>query len=482
MRAVALADFGSTFTKVTLVEDGSGRLLARCLHPTTIGSDVLDGYHAALDEALRQVAREVDVVAELAASSAGGGLRMAAIGLVAELTAAAGRHAALNAGARVELVAAGDLDRSDRDRLAQQRPEVLLFCGGTDGGQRRKVLDNATAVADVDGLQLVVVACNAYIADAVAARFRRPGRTVHVVDNVLPAIDRLNIEPARRAIHDLFIRHVIGGKRLSSGDAFATMVRTPTPEAVLDAVRLLAEDDQSAGARGIVVVDVGGATTDVHSAVTTIERPAHVTATGLPVLPVMRTVQGDLGMRSNADTVVASDGAWLRSELGLRQQALDDAAHRRRCQPNWLADSPAEQQIDDAFAVSCVHLAIGRHCGTLTTTYVPGQGAQFVQRGIDLREAALVIGTGGALVHRAGSEALVGAAIGRRSAGSLAPVAPRIAIDRSYVLAAAGLLSAVDRDAARCLLEPLWLEPLWPEPVRPQPVWPEPVWKERDVR
>ena len=240
MRVVALSDFGSTFTKVTLVEEGSGRLLAQAHHPTTIDTDVMDGYRIALDGALSQLAGSGDVVLELAASSAGGGLRMAAVGLVDVLTADAGRQAALNAGAKVELVAAGDLDDSDRARIAAARPEVLLFCGGTDGGQRQKVLDNAAAVAAVDALELVVVACNADIASTVAGVFRRPGRTVHVVDNVLPTIDRLNIEPARQAIHDLFIDHVIGGKRLSSTRDFAAMVRKPTPEAVLDAVRLLA--------------------------------------------------------------------------------------------------------------------------------------------------------------------------------------------------------------------------------------------------
>ena len=128
----------------------------------------MDGYRIALDAALAQARRVGEVVLELAASSAGGGLRMAAVGLVDVFTADAGRQAALNAGARVELVVAGDLGDADRARIAAARPEVLLFCGGTDGGQREKVLDNAAAVAAVDALELVVVACNADIASTVA--------------------------------------------------------------------------------------------------------------------------------------------------------------------------------------------------------------------------------------------------------------------------------------------------------------------------
>jgi uncharacterized protein (TIGR01319 family) len=375
MRVVALSDFGSTFTKVTLVEDGSGRLLAQSHHPTTVGSDVMDGYRTALAAAVVQAGDAAEIVAELAASSAGGGLRMAAVGLVDVLTAAAARQAALNAGARVELVVAGDLTAADRARLSRTRPEVLLFCGGTDGGQVTKVLDNAEAIAGADGLDLVIVACNADVADQVAARFRRPGRSVHVVANVLPAIDRLDIEPARQAIHELFIRHVIGGKRLSRTDAFPSIVVAPTPEAVLDAVRLLAEDDDRAAAPGgLVVVDVGGATTDVHSANPLDDVRPHITATGLPTLPITRSVQGDLGLRWSAPGVVAADGAWLGEELGLDDGELEAAAEQRRREPASLAGPGSAQRVDDALTVSCVHVALRRHCGTVSTTYRPGQG------------------------------------------------------------------------------------------------------------
>jgi uncharacterized protein (TIGR01319 family) len=455
MRVIALSDFGSTFTKVTLVEEGSGRLLAQSHHPTTIDTDVMDGYRIALDAAAAQLAGVGDVVLELAASSAGGGLRIAAVGLVDVLTADAGRQAALNAGAKVEVVVAGDLGDDDRARIATARPEVLLFCGGTDGGQREKVLDNAAVVADVDVLELVVVACNADVASTVAGVFARPGRTVHVVANVLPAIDRLDIEPARQAIHDLFIDHVIGGKRLSRTPDFAAMVRKPTPEAVLDAVRLLATRDDEDEPDGVVVVDVGGATTDVHSAMAVDDHPAFVTATGLPSLPVTRTVQGDLGLRWGVQGVVDADRTWLRSTLDVDDAALDAAARLRRRRPAWLAATEADLRADDALATSCIRLAVQRHCGTMSTRYLPGQGTQFVQRGLDLRRAPLLVGTGGPLVRRPGSERLLACAVARRAEGSLAPQAPRIAVDRHYLLAAAGVLATHDRQAARGLLDHL---------------------------
>src|SRR6202007_909154 len=102
-------DFGSTFTKVALVDEVDGRLLARAEAPTTVGTDLMEGYAQALNAARAGLGIRNENGTELAASSAGGGLRVAAIGLVADLTAAAARQAALNAGARVCSVLAGSI-------------------------------------------------------------------------------------------------------------------------------------------------------------------------------------------------------------------------------------------------------------------------------------------------------------------------------------------------------------------------------------
>ena len=91
----------------------------------------------------------------------------------------------------------------------------------------------------------------------------------------------------------------------------------------------------------------------------------------------------------------------------------------------------------------------------MSTRYFPGQGTQFVQRGLDLRKAPLLVGTGGPLVRRPGSDRLLACAVARRAADSLAPQAPQIAIDGHYLLAAAGVLASHDRHAARGLLDHL---------------------------
>ena len=454
VNAIALVDFGSTFTKLTITEAETGRLLAAAQAPTTVETDVMEGYRDALDRALGQAPDRLTIVRRLAASSAGGGLRVAAIGLVSDYTAQAARQAALNAGARIELTLSGRLDEQAVAALEDAQPEIVLFSGGTDGGQREQVLENAEVLSRARIESRIVVACNRDVAAAVAGMVA-PRERITVVANVLPAIGRLDIEPVRAAIHDEFIRHVIRGKGLSRAEEFHEAVIMPTPEAVLRATRLLAQGADGAMPADVVVVDLGGATTDVHAAVALKPAPVGIRTAGLPALPLRRTVEGDLGMRWSAPGALEADGERLEAEgraAGRTPDALLDACARRRREPDFLPDNPGEERIDRALATACVTHALRRHCGTLKTVYVPGQGADFEQRGADLRDVPLVIGTGGVLGRRAAGEAVLRAALERQARGALTPRAPAIALDRRYVLAAAGLLSTVDESGARALL------------------------------
>ncbi len=446
MTAAVLADFGSTFTKVALVELGSGRLLARTQSPTTVDSDVMIGYQTALEAAISD-APSAELGPRVAASSAAGGLRVAAIGLVEDLTAAAGRQAALNAGARVELVLYGRLGPDARRALDDVRPEVVLFCGGTDSGQEQIVLNNAEAIS-LDPLDAhFVVACNERIAERVGKILGRHGARVDVVANVMPRIGSLEVEPARAAISEAFVHHVIQGKGLSQGTVFANSVVMPTPEAVLRATQLLAQDIGD-----VVVVDIGGATTDVHSATQSADPTPGIRGPLLPVLPVLRSVQGDLGLRSNAPSVLETDGAWLLESVSIDESTLVAAAGRRAASPDFVSTTPEEWGIDEALAVSCVFHAVRRHCGRLIIASRPNQPVRISTDGPDLRQAPLVIGTGGILVRSPSGEAILRDGLERCDDRCLTPRSPRFAIDSSYVLAAAGLLGDVDSGAALRLM------------------------------
>ncbi|HEX7278930.1 MAG TPA: glutamate mutase L [Solirubrobacterales bacterium] len=459
MGIVSLADFGSTFTKVRLVDTAEGRLLARAEAPTSTGSDLMEGYAAALGAARSEAGSAAAIEHELAASSAGGGMRVAAVGLVEDLTAAAARQTALNAGARVQTVVAGALSEEALDELQAARPEIVLFAGGTDGGQAELVVENARRLASRRIGGHAVVACNAEVAEEAAELLRAAGAVAAVAANVMPELGRLEIEPAREAILRVFLEHVLGGKGLSASVEFERMVRMPTPEAVLRATHLLARGAAThSGVGDVVVVDIGGATTDVHS-----DRAVEAVSPGIedPILPPparLRTVEGDLGMRIGAAGIQAADARWLGEECGGDDEAIRQAVSIRSKDPSWLSGEDGAVRFDRLLAVSCATHALSRHSGTMVLRRAENGPPALARSGPDLREVKQVWGTGGVFAHRVDGGQILREALARQPSRSLAPRDPLVCVDDRYVLAAAGLLSAHDPEAAMRLLRVELLE------------------------
>ena len=429
---VVCVDVGSTFTKAALVELDSGRLLGTASHRTTVDTDVMDGVDACR-AALAAEGAEV-----VACSSAGGGLRLAVVGYEREVTAEAGHRVGLSAGARVVHVASGPMATADVRDLAGARPDVVLLVGGTDGGNSEVLLHNADRLARSRLRVPVVAAGNADSREEVVALLDGGARTVIGAPNVLPEIGRLAPGPARAAIREVFIRHVIGGKRLSRRADFPAMVRAATPDAVLSGVELLADGHEDVpGAGDVLVVDVGGATTDVYSVVTPQGEDAVLRKEVVEVMWRSRTVEGDLGMRWGAVGVV--DAAVGERLLGAGEEAaLRAAAEVRVADPSYLPSSGDERAVDARLA----ELAARWRCA--------GTAA-----------AARTCATCGWWSARAGCCATARRSCaprcwGRRPrtsrVGGRCPSAPGLVVDDAYVLAAAGLLSADDPGTAARLL------------------------------
>jgi uncharacterized protein (TIGR01319 family) len=452
---VACVDFGSTFTKAALVEVPTGRLVATASHRTTIDTDVLDGWDACLADltTVEPAAADAHV---LACSSAGGGLRIAVVGNEELVTAEAGRRVALSSGGRVVHVASGGLTRAGLRTLRATRPDVVLLVGGTDGGNAEVLLACATALAEARWRGPVVVAGNVDAQEGVAGLLGAAGTPYVVADNVVPRIGVLAPESARAAIREMFLRHVIGGKHLSSRDSgrrFTAMVRGATPDVVLTAVELLARglpsaegDASGPGAGDVVVVDVGGATTDVHSVVEVDPEEAGLSRQVVATVPVSRTVEGDLGMRWSAVGAVEEGIA-----AGLLDPALREAAAARQADPAYVPPDgpPGERGRDDdrAIAAAAVTVALRRHAGRSQVVF--GADGRVVERsGKDLREVDVLVGSGGVLRHSAGEAAEVLLAHLGADGGWQLPEHPRTVVDRDYVLAPVGLLADVHPEAA----------------------------------
>jgi uncharacterized protein (TIGR01319 family) len=446
---VSCVDFGSTFTKGALVDVGTGELIATASHRTTVETDVLDGWDAVRAEFSAVLGVDVADVPVVACSSAGGGLRIAVVGNEELVTAEAGRRVALSSGGRVVHVSS---DRVDVRGLRAARPDVVLLVGGTDGGNSEVLLHNAQALARARWRAPVVVAGNADAAAEVARSLAAGGTPYVVADNVVPQIGVLTPASARNAIREMFLEHVIGGKHLSRRADFRAMVHGATPDVVLTAVELLATglDDVHPGVGDVVVVDVGGATTDVHSVVELDPEDSALSREVVATVPVSRTVEGDLGMRWSAvSTVDAAEDAGLDLPIGLRA-----AASERRRDPGLVPDDHAEVEHDIALASTAVTIAIRRHAGRQQVVFSP-DGRLVERSGKDLREVGLLVGSGGVLRHNAPADAarILGAAVGDHADGGwLVPRAPAVVVDSDYVLAAAGLLANEHPAAAYALV------------------------------
>lgn len=433
---IACVDVGSTFTKLAAVEPDTGRLLATAVHPTTAVVDVLDG----VDACHRAVTGELGQVpaALMACSSAGGGLRLVVVGQERLVSAEAGRRVALSAGARVTFTSAGRLDQPGLADVLAARPDVVLLVGGTDGGDDSVLLHNARALAGSRLDAPVVVAGNVDARDEACAVLRAGGKGVHPTANVLPDIGKIDPAPARAVIREVFLRHVIGGKGLSQDARFTAMVRAVTPDAVVDGVGVLAEVLHAADPRSgdLLVVDVGGATTDVYSAVAAADGsgPAR-TVVGEPAQ--RRTVEGDLGVRWSAPWVVEAAVAQglLADEAA---EPLRAAALRRAEDTGYLPDSPAEAALDLRLASLAATVAVRRHLRSESG---------------GMRGISRVICSGG--VFRHAEPAALDAVLGglRQDAFLRGPLTrATITVDRHYVLAAAGLIAHDDPPTARELL------------------------------
>jgi uncharacterized protein (TIGR01319 family) len=374
-------------------------------HETT-PPEVLDGV-AAVTSVLSGAS------AVLACSSAGGGLRLAVVGQERLVSAEAGYRVALSAGAKVVHVSAGPL--SNVYALRASRPDVVLLVGGTDGGDEKVLLHNASRLALARVRVPVVLAGNKSAQPAALDLLR--GRTVVATDNVLPDVGELAPGPARAAIREVFLSHVIGGKGLSRGLRFRRMVRTVTPDAVLSGVATLAAVADGA----VLVIDVGGATTDVYSAVSAVSAGDDEPARTVALPPDRRTVEGDLGMRVSAPGVVAEAVA---ERLLPPDTELAEKATHRHVNVDFVPATVEEEEADLLIARLAVTLAVRRHL-------------RMVGR-LGPKGASVVVLSGGVFRH---AKSLVGLEKALRA--DLGPVIrdARLVVDRDGRLGPAGLLT-----------------------------------------
>ena len=439
-------DFGSTFTKIVLADLAAEEVLGRVQTPSTVDTDITVGLERGLAEIERILGRKPSCRLKLASSSAAGGLRIVAIGLVPDLTVEAAKRAVLGAGAKVVGVYAYQLTEHEIEELERARPDIILLAGGTDGGDRTNVTANAARLARSGVCAPIIYAGNKTAADEVRTLLSAGGKEVVLAGNVMPEIGVLQVDEVRAIIRDLFIERIVTAKGLKNAERFIDSILMPTPTAVLQAARLLAEGaPDEPGLGELVIVDIGGATTDIHSVALGAPTGAGVIQKGLPEPYVKRTVEGDLGMRHNASTIVQAAGReHFAHSLGRPAPDLDGEVEKLVHHPETLPTTEAERALDVSLAGVAAGLAMQRHAGVIEAAYGP-LGQYYIQYGKDLQGIKTVIGTGGPLIFGPDPAFVLSQTLQTpERAFSLSPQAPAFLMDSQYILYAVGLLAEVN--------------------------------------
>lgn len=444
---VLVAEIGSTTTVVNAFHrlgEAQPVFLGQGQAPTSVlQGDVCVGLQGAMDDLCRRQGwPDLQYDAMLATSSAAGGLRMTVHGLVYDMTVRAAREAALGAGANLHLVTAGIMQEEDLEDLRDINPNLILIAGGTDYGERKTALENARLIREL-GLNVpVIYAGNVQNQARVQRIFADAPAECYVVENVYPRLDELNIEPARKVIHQVFEKHIIHAPGMERVRTMVTGSIIPTPGAVMECAKLLYEL-----VGDLVVLDVGGATTDVHSVTEGSEEIASIQLSPEPM--AKRTVEGDLGVFVNARSMAKQIGMHnLEKEIGRDPAPI--FAHYKA-----IPDTTEQFLLTETLAWHAASDALERHCGRFRYTY-GSNGRQTFAEGKDLTNVKYLVATGGALTRLPGRKAIMERLCHLNDGGKLLfPKAQNLRLleDRQYYMASLGVLSRYHREAAVALLK-----------------------------
>ena len=430
---ILVAEIGSTTTLVNAfsgIGSSSPRFWGQGQAPTSVlVGDVTIGLSGAIRDLSQKLGEEISYSEMFATSSAAGGLRMSVHGLVYDMTVRAAQAAALGAGAIVRNTTAGKLSGYDIEDLVHENPNLIMLAGGTDYGEKATAVFNARAIAESGLKTPVIYAGNIQCRREIADIFKQAGIPFYMTENVYPKLDKINIEPARKIIHAAFEEHIVKAPNMEHIRDMVQGNIIPTPGAVMEASQLL-----YAEIGDLVVVDIGGATTDVHSVTPGSDEIASIQTSPEPM--AKRTVEGDLGLYVNAHNLVEMIGRdKLTNELGIDVDV---------CMANYKPIPKTSEQVrlTSRLCVEAGITAISRHAGALRHIYSP-QGRQTIAEGKDLTKISYIVGTGGALTRLPERERLLRQIADCNKHGMMLFPKPgelKLLFDDDYTMASLGVL------------------------------------------
>ncbi len=445
---VLVAEIGSTTTVVnafTGIHTDNPIFYAQGQAPTSVvEGDVNIGLNGAIADLCEK--KKIDTLEYedmLATSSAAGGLKMTVHGLVYDMTAKAAKEAALGAGGIIHYITAGNLRRSDLLKIKEIMPNLILIAGGVDFGERETAISNAEKIRELDLKVPIIYAGNVENQQEMRLIFdEATGQELYNVENVYPKIDDLNVEPCRKVIQDAFEDHIIHAPGMEHVRDMVSGPIVPTPGAVMQCTKLLNEYIGNC-----IVLDVGGATTDLHSVTEDSDQIARLLVNPEP--KAKRTVEGDLGVYVNKTKVIESIG-----EEKLRKELHDIDIDKVLEEYVAIPKTEDEIRFVERLTKEAVLKAVERHAGTIRYVYVPS-GRSTVAEGKDLTQVQYIVGTGGALTRLPNRIKIMESILSYNDSGMmlLPGEHAKILVDNDYIMASLGVLSIKYKEAAAKLLK-----------------------------
>lgn len=443
---VLVAEIGSTTTVVNAFNNIHGNnpeFIGQGQGPTSVlDGDVTIGLKNAVEDLKKHLNTNDLKYGELfATSSAAGGLKMTVHGLVYDMTAKAAKEAALGAGAIIHMVTAGRLRKTDLSRIQEIKPNIILIAGGLDYGERDTALYNAEKIVELGIGIPVIYAGNMDNQSEIKEIFKNYNSKLYIVDNVYPKVDILNVEPTRKVIQSVFEEHIVHAPGMTKVREMVTGPIIPTPGAVMESARSLRQEIGD-----LMVIDVGGATTDIHSVTDGSEEISRILMAPEPT--AKRTVEGDLGVYINRYNVIERIGMErLNKELGF------DASIPLETY-NAIPKNDMEIKLVERLTMEAVLTAVERHAGSIRKLYGEGTVRKAVAEGKDLTQVKYIIGTGGALTRLPGRIEIMKKISSSGKGTELFPAAEaKILVDRDYIMASLGVLSMKYPEAALKLVK-----------------------------
>lgn len=441
---VLVAEIGSTTTVVNAFHDlhsENPSFLGQGQGVTTVEEgDVTIGLHAAMEDLKKNLGiTELTYDKFLATSSAAGGLKMSVHGLVHDMTVKASKEAALGAGAIIKLVTSGRLTSSDLKKIISINPNIIMIAGGLDHGERETALYNAEKILGLNLAVPVIYAGNTDNEDDIREILEPYKGRLYITDNVYPQVDVLQVEPARKIIQAVFEENIIHAKGMDKVYELVNGRILPTPGAVMESAKVMKEV-----LGDLMIIDVGGATTDVHSVTQGAEEISRILISPEP--EAKRTVEGDLGVYVNRKNLIERIGEEkLCKELNIAEIRSDELKP--------IPETPMEKEIIRRLTKEAVFASVERHAGSVRNLFGESSGRKTVAEGKDLTEVRYIIGTGGALTRLENMESILKEIHLEGRGQKLYPKKEaEVLLDRDYLLASLGVLSLSYKEAALKLM------------------------------